>query len=64
MAEVLVVTSKVKKLIREKAQMNTSQEAIDQLSKAIERLVDRAIETAKADKRKTVMGRDILVDHL
>lgn len=64
MSEVLVVTSKVKKLVREKAQMNTSQEAIDQLSKAIERLVERAIETAKSDKRKTVMGRDILVDHL
>lgn len=64
MSEVLVVTSKVKKLVREKAQMNTSQEAIEQLSKAIERLVERAIETAKSDKRKTVMGRDILVDHI
>lgn len=64
MAEVLVVTSKVKKVIREKAQMNTSQEAIEQISKAVERLVERAIESAKSDKRKTVMGRDIVVDHI
>lgn len=64
MADVLVVTSKVKKMVREKAQMNTSQETIDQLSKAVERLIERGIESAKADKRKTLMGRDIVVDHL
>ena len=64
MSEVLVVTSKIKKMIREKGQMNTSQEAIEQLSRAIEKLIERGIETAKSDKRKTVMGRDILVDHL
>jgi len=64
MAEILVVTSKVKKLIKEKAGMNTSQETIEQLSRAVEKLVERGIETAKADKRKTVMGRDIIVDHI
>ena len=64
MAEILVVTSKVKKMIKDKAQMNTSQETIDMLSKAVERLIERGIETAKADKRKTVMGRDIIADHL
>ena len=64
MSEVLVVTSKVKKYIREKANMNTSQEAVEQLSKAVERLIMRGIESAQADKRKTVMGRDIIVDHI
>ncbi len=64
MADVLVVTSKIKKLVREKSGMNTSQETIEQLSLAIERLLERGIESAKADKRKTVMGRDIVVDHL
>lgn len=64
MAEVLVVTSKVKKLIKEKGQMNTSAETIDVLSKAIELLCAKGIENAKADGRKTVMARDIQVDHL
>jgi histone H3/H4 len=64
MAEVLVVTSKVKKLIREKGQCNTSAETIDQLSKAVEALCAKGVESAKADGRKTVMARDIPVDHL
>jgi histone H3/H4 len=64
MAEVLVVTSKVKKLIKEKGQMNTSAETIDVLSKAIERLCLKGVDSAKADGRKTVMARDIVIDHL
>ncbi len=64
MAEVLVVTSKVKKFIKEKGEMNTSAETIDMLSKAVERLCEKGIEAAKADGRKTVMARDIIIDHL
>ena len=64
MAEVLVVTSKVKKFIKEKSEMNTSAETIDILSKAIERLCAKGIESAKADGRKTVMARDIIIDHI
>ncbi|MCC2677856.1 MAG: hypothetical protein K0R29_432 [Pseudobdellovibrio sp.] len=64
MAEVLVVTSKVKKFIKEKGEMNTSAETIDMLSKAIERLCAKGIESAKADGRKTVMARDIIIDHI
>ncbi|MFZ4404562.1 MAG: histone-like protein [Pseudobdellovibrionaceae bacterium] len=64
MSEVLVVTSKVKKLIKEKGQMNTSGETVDVLSQAIEKLCLRAIESAKADGRKTVMARDIVIDHI
>jgi histone H3/H4 len=64
MSEVLVVTSKVKKFIKEKSTMNTSAETIDVLSKAIEQLCIRGIESAKADGRKTVMARDIIIDHL
>lgn len=64
MAEVLVVTSKVKKLIKEKGQMNTSSETVDVLSQAIEKLCLKGIESAKADGRKTVMARDIIVDHI
>ena len=64
MADVLVVTSKVKKFIKEKGQMNTSAETVDVLSKAIEALCQKGIDAAKADGRKTVMARDIPVDHI
>ena len=64
MAEVLVVTSKVKKIIKEKGGMNTSSATIEILSKAVERLCLKGVESAKADGRKTVMDRDIIIDHL
>jgi histone H3/H4 len=63
-ADILVVTSKVKKFIKEKGEMNTSAETVDILSKAIERLCSKGIESAKADGRKTVMARDIIIDHI
>ena len=62
--DILVVTSKVKKYIKEKSEMNTSAETIDVLSKAIEKLCLKGIESAKADGRKTVMARDIIIDHI
>ena len=64
MADVLVVTSKVKKLIKEQGDCNTSGETIAVLSEAVEALCRRGIENAKADGRKTVMARDINADHL
>jgi len=64
MADALVVTSKVKKFIKEKGEMNTSAETIDMLTKAVERLCEKGIEAAKADGRKTVMARDIIIDHI
>lgn len=64
MAEVFVVTSKVKKLIKEQGQCNTASETIEVLSKAVERLCEKGIESAKSDGRKTVMARDIIIDHI
>ncbi len=64
MEDILVVTSKVKKYIKEKGQMNTSAETIDVLSKAVEKLCAKGMESAKADGRKTVMARDIIIDHI
>jgi histone H3/H4 len=64
MADVLVVTSKVKKYIKEKGDCNTSSETIDILSKAVERLCEKGIEHAKNDGRKTVMARDIVIEHI
>ena len=64
MADSLVVTSKVKKLIKEKGGFNTSGETIDVLSKAVERLCQKGVDSAKADGRKTVMDRNIVIDHV
>lgn len=64
MAESFVVTSKVKKHIKEVASMNTSAETIEVLSKAVEQLCKKGIESAKAEGRKTVMARDIIIDHI
>jgi histone H3/H4 len=64
MTEVLVVTSKVKKFIKESGGCNTSGENIEMLSKAVEKLCQKGMDSAKADGRKTVMARDIVIDHL
>ncbi len=64
MAEVLVVTSKVKKFIKESGQCNTSAETVAVLSAAVEKLCRKGVESAKADGRKTVMARDIVIDHI
>jgi len=64
MADVLVVTSKVKKFIKDKYGFNTSAETIQVLSKAVEALCQKGSDAAKADGRKTVMARDIVIDHL
>ena len=64
MSDVLVVTSKVKKFIKESGDCNTSSETIDILSEAVKILCKKGIDSAKRDGRKTVMARDINLDHL
>ena len=56
--EALVVASKVKKLIKDEATLSTSSQAIDQLTIRVQAACLKAIENARADKRKTVMDRD------
>ncbi len=58
--EALVVASKVKKLVKDEANLSTSAQAIDQLTNRIQTVCLKAIENAKADKRKTVMDRDFV----
>jgi histone H3/H4 len=55
----LVVVSKVKKYIKEKAQMNTSASTMEALTQRVSALCDKAIENAKNEGRKTVMDRDV-----
>lgn len=58
MSEILVVASKIKAFIKEKGQMNTSSSVLEALSKIVEQECEKAIESAKQEKRKTVMDRD------
>ncbi|HEY3234237.1 MAG TPA: hypothetical protein VGJ84_05950 [Polyangiaceae bacterium] len=57
-AEVLVVVSKLKQYIRERAGMKTSDAVAPVLSDHLRALCDRAIRSAAADGRKTVLDRD------
>lgn len=57
-SEVIIVVSKLKKYIKDKANMSTSANVAPALSDKIRALCDAAIESAKGDGRKTVMDRD------
>ena len=61
MSEVLVVVSKVKKRIKDRSGLNTSGNAMDALTKIVEKEIEKAIEKAKNDQRKTVLDRDFEV---
>ncbi len=58
MTEMLVVKSKVRELAKKK-KMNLGGDAAEALSKEVAKLVDRAAERAKANRRSTIKGRDI-----
>ncbi len=59
--EILVVVSKVKKMIKDTAGLSTSQTAVEALTRIVEKECHKAIEKARADGRKTVMDRDFEV---
>jgi hypothetical protein len=56
--DVLIVVSKLKKYIRARSGMNTSDNVVDILSDHVRRLCDEAIRNAGRDGRKTVFDRD------
>lgn len=56
--EVLVIASRLKDYISETSGMNTSAQVMDVLSDYLRLLADRAVDSARADGRKTVMDRD------
>ncbi len=56
--DVLVVVTKIRKYIQERAGMNTSGSVYDVLTDKVKTLCDAAIEQARTDGRKTVMDRD------
>ena len=55
--DVLVVVSKLKTYMKSRG-MNTSSNVAQALSNEVRQMCDKAIENAKADRRKTVMDRD------
>lgn len=57
--DILVVVSKLKKYVKAKGDMNTSETAIPLLSQELRRICDRAIRIAGESGRKTIMDRDI-----
>ena len=56
--EALVVKSKVRELAKKK-KMNLGGDAVQALTKEVSRLVERAAERAKENRRSTIKGRDI-----
>ena len=57
--EVLIVVSKLKDYVRAQSDLRTSDELPGVLSEEVRRICLFAIENARKDGRKTVMGRDI-----
>jgi len=60
MSEHLVVVSKIKKHIKDKAGMNTSASVMEELTKIVEKEIEKAVRKAQSDNRKTVMDRDFI----
>ncbi|MCX6815378.1 MAG: hypothetical protein NT120_00820 [Candidatus Aenigmarchaeota archaeon] len=58
MADSFVVKSKIRAYAKKK-KMNLGSDAVDALHKEVLRLVDRAAERSKANRRSTIKGRDI-----
>jgi len=58
-AEILIVVSKMKKYIRDRSGMNTSDAVADALSDHVRAICDEAIRIAATDGRKTVLDRDV-----
>ena len=58
--QILVVAAKVKKLIKENGDLNTSAQVMEQLTVRVQKICLDAIQNAVNDKRKTVMDRDFV----
>jgi histone H3/H4 len=56
--DILVVVSKLKKYIKARSGMNTSDAVVSVLSDRVRRICDQAVENARREGRKTVLDRD------
>ena len=59
--DILIVASKLKKYVKERAGMNCSADVMEALSDLVRIHTNDAIDRARQDGRKTVKGRDFKV---
>jgi histone H3/H4 len=57
--EILIVVSKLKKYIKDRSGMNTSDAVAEMLSDHVRAICDDSIRAAAQDGRKTVLDRDV-----
>jgi hypothetical protein len=57
--DVLIVVSKMKKYVRDRSGMNTSDAVAELLADHVRNVCDEAIRAAARDGRKTVLDRDV-----
>ncbi len=57
--EVLIVASRLKDYVRAVSGYNTSDRVLEPLSEHVRRVVERAIENARSEGRKTLLDRDV-----
>jgi len=57
--EILIVASRLKAYVLARAGMNTSDRVLDPLSDLLREIVDRTIENARREGRKTILDRDV-----
>lgn len=60
MSEILVVASKVKKLVKESG-LRSSSGYLESLSKKVEEIVKSSVEKVKADAKKKTLGAEDLL---
>jgi len=58
-SEVLIVSSRLKDYVRARCGFNTSEGVLGPLSDIVRRICDEAIQSARAEGRRTVLDRDI-----
>ena len=56
MSDSVVVRSRIKEIAKD---MNVSSDFADKLSDEVKKMIDKAVERAKANKRSTIQPRDI-----
>ena len=56
--DILIVASKLKAYVKAKHDLNTSANVMDALSDIVRHAVDKAVESARNEGRKTLMDRD------
>lgn len=59
MADILVVVSKVKKMVKEQG-LRTGEDFIETLSKKVEEMVNKAVEKVKQEGKKKTLGAEDL----